>query len=223
MKDIDRARREYYRVRVENLRSQIPMVRVLEHLGIQVHVNEDVEVQYPCPLHGDGNDRGFSARVYPSESDDPGGHTFCWGCQKARDQIQWVRDYEGLSFMGAVKYLEETFEVTDIPNIYDYFDPRKTEGEGGGSKFLREIEEILGNSSNDVLSFAYLERKIDRLVADTRDSISLTSVTRLYFVCDLLAYDFDREIIDEKEALRRAARLESKIKTLYDSCRDNSN
>lgn len=211
---IARARKDYYRARVENLRSQVPMVRILEDLGIRVHVNEDVEIQYPCPLHGDGQDNGFSARVYPGGSDDPGGHTFCWGCQKARDQIQWIRDYQGLSFIGAVKYIEESFGVSEIPNIYDYFDPGAVaEGEapGGASKLEREIQQILDGPETEKFDVRYLERKIDRLVSDKRREISLPSVTRLYFVYDLLRYELEQGIVSEERAMETARKLEDKL------------
>lgn len=214
---LERARKDYYRARVENVRSQVPMVRVLEDLGIRVHVNEDVEIQYPCPLHGDGQDNGFSARVYPGDSDDPGGHTFCWGCQKARDQIQWVRDYQGLSFMGAVKYLEENFGVSEIPNIYDYFDPGKVVGEGpdgGETRLEREIQAILDGPDTENFDVRYLERKIDRLVADKRDELSLSSITRLYFVYDLLSYDLENGRVTEEKAVEMARKLEAKINQL---------
>jgi len=191
------------------------MVRVLEDLGIRVHVNEDVEIQYPCPLHGDGQDNGFSARVYPGDSDDPGGHTFCWGCQKARDQIQWVRDYQGLSFIGAVKYLEENFGVTSIPNIYDYFDPGKVEGgqegEGGQTRLEREINAILEGPQTEAFDVRYLERKIDRLVVDKRDTLSVESITRLYFVYDLLRYDLEKDRVTQEKARETARKLEAKI------------
>lgn len=218
MSDLDRARQEYYRVRVENLRHQVPMVRVLEHLGIRVHVNENVEIQYPCPLHGDGQDQGFSARVYPGDNDDPGGHTFCWGCQQARDQIQWIRDYQGMSFMGAVKFLEDTFDVKGVPSIYDYFDPSQIEKGADGilkTKLEREIDAILNPEDTEEFSISYLERKIDRLVADKGNQLTRLSITRLYFLFDMLSYDLKEGTITEEEARNLASKIEAKIETLH--------
>lgn len=211
---IDRARKDYYRARVENLREQVPMVKVLEHLNVRVHVNENVEIQYPCPLHGDGKDNGYSARVYPETDGDPGGHTYCWGCSKHRDQIGWVMEYEGTSFMGAVKLLESAFAVVDIPNVYDFFDPSASvEGDEGKTKLSQEIETIL-EGDPVVRGFDYLERKIDRLVQDYKSKLNMGAITRLYFVYDKMRYDLDTEALSMEKASNMAERLEAKINTL---------
>ena len=223
----NQARKAYYKDRVENLRQQVPMVNVLDHLGIRVHVTQDVEIQYPCPLHGDGKDQGFSARVYPEEAGDPGGHTFCWGCQKSRDQIQWVRDYKGMSFVGAIKYLEDTFGVDNVPSIYDYFDPNFVpEGvaEEPKNKLVSEIETALqgGGESQKVQTagnpfpptfWPEIERKIIRLRSS--DKLSPEGATKLFFVLDSLEYDVKEGLCSSEEvALKRGHQIYQKIQEL---------
>lgn len=52
--------------RVERIKKEIPIIAVLASFGYQVRSDGgDREQQFPCDLHGDGQDNKPSARVYP--------------------------------------------------------------------------------------------------------------------------------------------------------------
>lgn len=209
------ARKRYYRARVQNLRAQVPMVRVLEIMGVETRIVESVEVQYPCPLHGDGQDNGFSARVYPESERDPGGSTYCWGCHKKRDQIEWVRDYQGLSFSAAMKLLEDTFNVSKIPSIYDYFDPNSLENPEGEEEcqnaFQREIDEIFKQKQNRDTDLHAFLRKRDRFMQTHGRNLSLGVATKIYFISDKIGYELQNDLITHDKALSLMQRMATKF------------
>lgn len=54
--------------RIERIRQEIGILDLLEDLGYQVRAGDDREQQFPCNLHGDGNDGTPSARAYPDSN-----------------------------------------------------------------------------------------------------------------------------------------------------------
>lgn len=103
---------EYLKLRVANIRRQLPMARVLLHYGVELrYPDPHQETSYSCPLHGDGNDSRPSARLYPESQS-----TYCFACQRARDAVGWVREKEGLPFWAAVRRLEEIFDLEPLPS-----------------------------------------------------------------------------------------------------------
>jgi hypothetical protein len=96
--------------RADRIREEIPIQRVLEDYGYQVDAGYDGEQQFPCDLHGDGNDNKPSARVYPDSSS-----WYCWACDRSRDAIELVREKEGMEFWDALKKLEDKYNLTPLP------------------------------------------------------------------------------------------------------------
>jgi hypothetical protein len=95
--------------RVERIRAEIPITRLLAGYGYQVQ-DVDREQQFPCDLHGDGTDGKPSARVYPANN-----QWYCFGCARSRDAIQTVREKEGLDFPQALDKLEKDFGLPPLP------------------------------------------------------------------------------------------------------------
>lgn len=222
-------KRAYYRARADNIKRQVSVYDVLNHYRIAIRT-ENAEVQYPCPLHGDGRDMGYSARAYPEEEGSPGGSTFCWGCQKSRDVIQWVMDKESLSFTQAMGFLEGNFGVQGIPNIYQYFDPaaishNKNDAGLKESQLSRELREILEGTQQGgdkdkqlhplISQIDVLERKIDRRVSTpdplTRKSLSMDAILRAYFVLDTLRHDLLQGDMGAGEASLTLQKLTDKV------------
>jgi hypothetical protein len=214
MKNQDRARKEYYKARADNIKRQVSIYDVLNHYGVRIRT-ENSEVQFPCPLHGDGTDNGYSARAYPDE-EGKGSHAYCWGCQKARDVIEWVKDKESVSFIQAMKTIEDMFAVQDVPNIYTFFDPSNPEGsEGQESKLTREISSILDKQVTfGVEDLAYIEKKIGRLVRDKKNALSMESILRLYYVYDSVIFDLKTGKLDMSKAQMVLSKLTEKIEAL---------
>ncbi len=213
------ARKKYYRDRADNVKNQVSMHDVLEFYKIRVRTRQR-EVQFPCPLHGDGKDRGFSARIYPPkpEEDKPYWDTYCFGCQTDRDVIQWVRDKEQVSFVDAIKILEKTFDVQDIPNIYDYFDPAKQVGssehnEDGQKSVLENILQQ-GFEKKSVNAFDFMESKMCNLVKHHYDAMPMKSAIRFFYALDKLRFDIKNDQIEDDDAKRLATKLSRKLREL---------
>lgn len=94
--------------RVEQIKKSVGIERGLNDLGYNVHPI-DREQQFPCDLHGDGNDGKFSARVYPDSNS-----WYCFACGKSRDLIETYRDKFGLSFGKACYTIEAKYGLQHI-------------------------------------------------------------------------------------------------------------
>lgn len=95
--------------RIARIREQIPIVAVLSHYGYRVREDGgEREQQFPCDLHGDGQDNSPSARAY----DD---HFYCFGCGVSRDAIDLVQAKEGCTFGQACRTLESLYGLPSLP------------------------------------------------------------------------------------------------------------
>lgn len=184
----DIARQEYYEARKANIKENIDCSDVLTHFGVNL-LYDNSEVQYRCPLHGDGRDDQKSARYYP-ESDD----TYCWGCQEYRDHIGLVMDFEGCSFTEALHYLESEWNL-DVPSIYDFTRPSSTESnqqDDGETGIQRDIDAIFEDDVDIMDRCGALESKIDRVV-DEYD-VDTGPALKLYHAYDYLLYCVRNEV-----------------------------
>ena len=98
------------RNRVERINETVPIARVLSDYGYQVHEGGDREQQFPCDLHGDGQDGKPSARAYPESNS-----WYCFACGKSRDAIETTRIKENLGFMEALAFLEQKYGLPTLP------------------------------------------------------------------------------------------------------------
>lgn len=99
--------------RADRIRSEVPIIRVLADYGYHVNPDgEDREQQFSCDLHGSGQDRKPSARVYPS--------TNSWYCVSQADRVLtpvgWVP-------LGATQHTPPTLDGDgDFRNPLAYMD-----------------------------------------------------------------------------------------------------
>lgn len=203
-------KKEYMRARVKHLKKYVPIRSVLKHYHIELRLT-DQEEQYPCPLHGDGQDQGYSGRVYP-ETDS----TYCWGCQQARDQIKWVQDRESVSFMDAIHILEKAFEVPALPDIYEFYDNSGGESQGSsraenGNTLTNKIKSLLDNSEEQV-SFEYIEKKIMRAIEDYPERIGIERALKMFYVYDSVLYDIHRDSLSPEDGKKILLALHTKLK-----------
>lgn len=96
--------------RAARIRDEASIEVLLAHYGYPVVPGANREQQFPCDLHGDGNDGKPSARCYPENNS-----WYCWACGRARDAIQTVREKEGFSFRDALQTLERLFKLPELP------------------------------------------------------------------------------------------------------------
>lgn len=211
----------YWRDRVDNLKNQVSTADVLEHYNIRLPTRSR-KCHYSCPLHGDGQDRKDSAMYYP-ENDS----TYCWGCAEYRDQIDFVVDFEGCEFKEAVKYLERTFGVDDVPSIYDYsssgFDSDDEDEDEPRNELVDELDAIFDGSDdpsdpNHPENHRSIERMIERLVEDRRDEWSDPDrALRLFHVLDQTVYRWREGDISEDRAASILSDLREKVHRLQSS------
>lgn len=206
--DIDES---YYEDRKENVREQVSTADVLRHFGIDLPT-ADIEVQYACPLHGDGQDLKKSARYYPQNDS-----TYCFGCDAYRDQFDLVMAFEGGSFMEAVKYLERQFDVEDAPNIYEYAnESAQSDLDSAANDRDEELSDLETSKSTPLPpeQLKALERRIDRLCQTYRDQLTGTTVAQLYHVYDRLTYDLDHDRVDPSDARQAREAFQQKLQEL---------
>lgn len=189
----------YNKERIDNIKDQVHITDILDYYGIKVHT-KDREFQFPCPLHGDGQDNSYSARMYPdSES------TYCFACHQSRDVVQWVRDYEALEFGKALSFIERTFGVKNVPT--PSFDPTD-------EKTKHEVRDLLQRQQK---APTYLE-KIQVIDKKARRALRSTSVpcddaTKIFYILDNMRYDIQHGNIDD-------VTVAQVLQKVYDQVRD---
>jgi hypothetical protein len=98
----------------EYILDNIDLTALMLQYGVKFVYNPRVmsEVQYHCPFHG--NDTKPSSRLYKESRD-----CWCWKCHKRWDVIEFVKDKEGLSFVGAVLFIINRYnlDISQIPDI----------------------------------------------------------------------------------------------------------
>ena len=186
--DLDPAIREYLAKRVENIKSQLKVSDVLVHYGVDIRT-VDREFQYPCPLHGDGQDNSYSARLYP-DNDNGSGGTYCFACHKSRDAIQWVMDKEGLpSFGKTLSFIESAFHIDNVPkSVYS--------GEQSGPRLAQPLDKPKPkNTDRQQLEAAVtaVERSLTRLLKERREVVGMDKAARLYFMLDAVQFSLKEE------------------------------
>lgn len=95
--------------RRDRIKDEVPITQVLSFYGYRV-TPDSYEQQFPCDLHGDGQDNKPSARVYPQSND-----WYCFACDQTRDAISTVEEKEGISFAEAIRVLEQRHNLPDLP------------------------------------------------------------------------------------------------------------
>jgi len=211
--EMDPAMKDYLRRRVDNIKAQVTVADVLAHYGIDVRTT-DREFQFPCPLHGDGQDNSYSARMYPDNNDGSGG-TYCFACHKSRDCVRWVQDREGIeSFGKALSFVERAFHVRDVPR--PYYKPGEGAPEtpafgrtapseaGGGEDPTKATLAALGN----------VERVLSRAVADRPEEIGLERATKLFFALDTARYELEEGGVEPDKAKQMAGRIWEVVRKL---------
>lgn len=197
---------EYYEKRKKNIRSQVRISDVLTYYGVDIRTVHR-EYQYPCPLHGDGQDDSYSARMFP-DNFDGSGSTYCWACHKARDIFQWVMDKESLSFGKALSFMERVFEVTNIPPPpYDSFQEED-----------RERPSLSKEDKSETSEAEMLYQAIDQVDKTLRmqvrrgDSPPMEKTITMFYILDALVYRLQREQVSVQDGKETLAAVYQKIR-----------
>lgn len=206
--------KDYFRRRADKVNERVSIFDVLRSYDILLPSDER-EVQYPCPLHGDGNDRSFSARVYPHSNS-----THCFACHKTRDPIEWVRDKEQVGFMDAIKKLEERWDIEPPPVPDGVFDGLPDDGDRRDDR----LEELLiqmsaaAPSSNRVRTKGPLESLEKRLRRAIRSrSMEMDQALKLSEVVDGMRWDWEHDEMESDEMARLVAKVKAKLNQLTEA------
>jgi len=179
---MSRARR-----RVDRIREEIPIQRVLADYGYDVDPNYDGEQQFSCDLHGDGSDSKPSARVYPDSAS-----WFCFACSATRDAIQTMRDKEGIEFFPALKKLESLYGLSPLP--FEEGDYDSTKGAAHGA--AKEIAGLLDPSKTFEDDQKRIQRLLEGFTADK--SLPMMDTLSLWEAFDKINYYVRKEMLSEE-------------------------
>ena len=97
--------------RINQIKQDVPIDQVLHDYGYRIHMGGQYqEQQFPCDLHGDGNDGKASARMYPANNS-----WYCFACSRTRNVIDTIQAKEGFGFMDALTFIENKYKLPVVP------------------------------------------------------------------------------------------------------------
>lgn len=177
-------RREWYQLRVKNIKDAVSMEALLSRVGVDVY-DRAMQIQCPMTFNHTHGDRTKSARYYPESQ------TFkCYVCtDKAVDVIGFAEFYNRIPFAQAVRWLENEFNI-QVPK----------------AELVKELDEVVG----DILDladddFVKLEAQRDyglRKLQESAGAFTLEQATALYGVIDELWFDIKQGRKDNAKAER---------------------
>jgi len=174
---------------VSRVKTEIPIASVIEFFTDQA-VPHDQDVQVSCDMHGDGEDRTPSAKIYIERN-----FVKCWGCNKVRDPITWVMDHENKSWKEAIEILSKEFLGEEI----------------GEPQTPEDLEEV--RTAFDT----WVERKIQRVkkvLMKARNFMTLDGYTRCWTVIDFIEFRKNNDTdgsISEGDQVELLGKIENKI------------
>lgn len=156
-----KARREWYQVRIQNIRDSVTAYDVLRRNGVDLNqVSDNQEEQFSCPFHGE--DRKPSARVYPADGRSPS-HAWCFVCQERWDVISlWQKFGGGMPFVQALSDMEQTYRLTvpDMPSEAAY-----TPGDYGATEELETFDNLYKSCENRLREARPAYKQLDAMNA----------------------------------------------------------
>ena len=212
---------QYWEKRVNKVKENSPLADVLEHYDIPLR-RKDTEVQFPCPLHGDGKDKRYSGRFYPDTNS-----TYCWACKKARDPIEWVRDYEyrrkgnSLEFHEALQQLEQWFDISPPPPPEDVEESDEQQEKATPEPLLALQRMGEGEDETIRTNDAVVERieeadeKLAKIIRDCRENTDLADpLLKLGFLLDNIRFDYVQGRAEKEKAQGIVEKVESKLQSI---------
>lgn len=187
--------------RLEQIKSEVPIQQVLFDYGYKIHMGGQFqEQQFPCDLHGDGQDGKPSARMYPASN-----QFYCFACDKSRDVVELVRAKEGLDFMDALAFIENKYKLPTVP--WEDDDRVDTSSANTGS-----VASILDAKS----TFMDDRKKIVALLESISETpnlfpVPMDMVLAQWEAVDKMTYQVAEKIIGEVPARMIIARLYERL------------
>lgn len=189
--------------RLEQIKSEVPIQQVLFDYGYKIHMGGQFqEQQFPCDLHGDGQDGKPSARMYPASN-----QWYCFACSKSRDVVETVRAKEGLEFMDAMAFIEAKYNLPNVPWEDDDDDRNGPPSANSGS--VASILDAKSTFADDRLKLVSLLN----MVSETPSlfKVSMDMVLAQWEATDKMTYQVSEKIIGEVPARMVIARLYERL------------
>lgn len=176
-----------FREHIERIQTDLPIARVLADLGYDVRPDAgDREQQFSCDLHGDGQDSKPSARVYPDSNS-----WYCFACSLSRDAIETIRAKKRLGFTEAVKWLETTYQLPQLP--WEDEGPHE-KPEQTLARQLGEILDLTSRSTDEIIRVLTAT-----LTWVTQDRVlTLKQTTTFWEALDQISYKLTANEVDQK-------------------------
>ena len=171
--------------RRDRIRNEIPIAQLLYDLGYNVRPDAEYrEQQFSCDLHGDGRDVKPSARVYPENK-----AWFCFAESRRRDAIRTIRDKFGLSFMEALKWLEDKYNLPNLP-----FEESDRQGPTFNQQLAEQVDPVKTYEDDRIRTSTLLDNITTQRVLD------MDVVASFWEAVDKLTYMVSKEQIDQMAA-----------------------
>lgn len=155
---------DYWKKRIENVKSQVKLRKLLDYYNISCQSNGEI-TQLHCPFHGD--DAHPSARVYETNT------MYCWVCNKTWDVVEFIKDLNNLKFKEAVVFLENSYGIQK-PSIEETFKEPS-------------FEDFLVESSSKKIEekdFSSEFEHLNRMLLRNKNNIDLKTYSRLFYTLD---------------------------------------
>jgi hypothetical protein len=196
-----------WRKRIDRIKAEIPIVRVLSDYGYAVRDGaEEREQQFSCDLHGDGNDTKPSGRVYPDSSS-----WFCFACSTARDAVATVQAKEGLDFKSAVTKLEAKYGLPTLP--WDDDDEEEARAPVK-PKLTDEVQALLHSDKPFAEDLKLLRAQLGWLTKDRE--LPMDPILRLWEASDAIAWMLEHGDITEASARGALAKVRLKLRDMQE-------
>ena len=207
---------DYWRKRIEKVKDNVPLDQLLED-EYNIPIRRKDEVQFPCPLHGDGKDKRFSGRYYPDTNS-----TYCWACKQPRDAISWVQDYEKKRRGNPMDFSEALQELEQRYNINPPSPPQDRERGGDEpkpiSKEFKELCRIVDGEDPSGLEDRVtkrldgIETRLRQLVPKGRKASDFRlPIMKLFYMVDNLRHNYNTDEMSGADVGKVASKVESKV------------
>lgn len=183
------------RQRADRIRAEVPILQVLYDLGYQIDPGNFTEQQFSCDLHGTGADRKPSARAYPESN-----NWNCWGCGKARDAIETVKEKHQVSFIEACKEIERKYDLPEVDWGQDL------------SYEERPPEEDSFSLTPQVTFEGHRERCHKVLDLETKDKdLPLPVIAKLWVAYDRVVFSVGAKEIPSEKGIELLEKIKKKV------------
>jgi Glu-tRNA(Gln) amidotransferase subunit E-like FAD-binding protein len=157
--------KEYWQLRTSKIKEKVSLRSLIDRYRISCQSDGNI-TQVHCPFHG--KDNHASARIYDTNT------MYCWVCSRSWDVINFIKDYEKISFSEACKFLEKNYGIEKTDALEVYSEPT--------------FEDYLNSVSKDVKNKDFEKEffKISKMLKINKDKLNLDKYSKYFYYLDNL-------------------------------------